>query len=87
MIGWLYGSEDCDWCEKPYDVEVPVLWQDIPQYVFTCPHCQIDNAVENLPRIAWKLDTYSKTWYTTLVHRYTKIDNETTMRFDYYDSV
>jgi hypothetical protein len=79
-------KETCPHCGLTFEGEFPSwISADAPEYCFCCPDCSRNFDVENLPRIVWKLDAYSGTWHTSLVHRYTKIDNVTTRPFDYFD--
>ncbi len=78
-------AETCPSCKHSWEGEFPT-WishtEDV--YHFACQACNHYFDVENNPKIVWKLDPYSKTWYTTLVHKYTKLD-ESTRKFEYYD--
>jgi transcription elongation factor Elf1 len=77
--------ETCPHCNHTFEGTFPSwISPDAPEFHFACASCCRYFDVENLPRIVWRLDAYSGTWHTSLVHRYTKIDNVSIRKFDYY---
>jgi len=80
------GAEQCKGCKAVFKVQGADDWEKHPTWYLTCPHCGWSDAYENNPKTVWRLDEYSRSWYTTLVHRYTPLD-ERTLKFEYYDGV
>lgn len=79
-------NEKCIYCLAPFEVEaVPPSMLNDTTYELSCPHCDRQFVVANLPRIAWKRNEFDGSYYTTLVHRYAHIDGFHYVRFEYYD--
>lgn len=77
--------ETCPHCTYEFEVELVTGTEDYTEYNFRCPSCDRRFTVENLPRLVWRLDTYSKRYYSTLIHRYKKIEAPEFVKWDYHD--
>ncbi len=80
----VVGTEQCKGCKVEFKAQGPADWEKYQTWYLSCPRCGWGDTYENNPKIVWRLDEYSKNWYTTLVHRFTPLD-EKTLRFEYFD--